>query len=171
MTMNDLVKAVRATGPIGIVGVFVSHGPDEMAQQGRIGTAHGSPNAKIAQSLTSLLPDVAAGALMKKVGIDRLSALYQGIETVRRGGTLSVSGVYGGTADALPMLQMFDKGIQLRMGQAHVKRWIDDLLPLSPATPIPSASRIWRPTGCPWRRRRTVMRSSRRRRTARSKSC
>jgi threonine dehydrogenase-like Zn-dependent dehydrogenase len=92
--------------------------------------AHGSPSAKIAQSLTSLLPDAAAGALMKKVGIDRLAALYQSIETVRRGGTLSISGVYGGTADPLPMLQMFDKGIQLRMGQAHVKRWIDELMPL-----------------------------------------
>jgi threonine dehydrogenase-like Zn-dependent dehydrogenase len=92
--------------------------------------AHGSPNAKIAQSLTSLLPDAAAGALMKKVGVDRLAALYQGIETVRRGGTLSISGVYGGAADPLPMLQMFDKGITLRMGQTHVKRWIDDLMPL-----------------------------------------
>jgi threonine dehydrogenase-like Zn-dependent dehydrogenase len=92
--------------------------------------AHGSPNAKLAQSLTGLLPDAAAGALMKKAGVDRLAALYQGIETVRRGGTLSLSGVYGGTADPLPMLQMFDKGIQVRMGQAHVKRWIDDLMPL-----------------------------------------
>ncbi|GAA4511877.1 zinc-dependent alcohol dehydrogenase [Actinoallomurus oryzae] len=92
--------------------------------------AHGSPGAKIAQSLTGLLPDAAAGALMKKAGVDRLAALYEAIETVRRGGTLSISGVYGGMADPLPMLQMFDKGIQLRMGQAHVKRWIDDLLPL-----------------------------------------
>jgi threonine dehydrogenase-like Zn-dependent dehydrogenase len=92
--------------------------------------AHGSPNAKIAQSLTSMLPDAAAGLLMKKVGIDRLAALYQAIQTVRRGGTLSISGVYGGTADPLPLLQMFDKGIQVRMGQAHVKRWIEDLMPL-----------------------------------------
>ncbi|MFB9831073.1 zinc-dependent alcohol dehydrogenase [Actinoallomurus acaciae] len=92
--------------------------------------AHGSPGAQIAQGLTSLLPDAAAGALMKKVGVDRLAALYQAIETVRRGGTLSISGVYGGVADPLPMLQMFDKGVQLRMGQAHVKRWIDDLMPL-----------------------------------------
>jgi threonine dehydrogenase-like Zn-dependent dehydrogenase len=92
--------------------------------------AHGSPGAKIAQSLTGLLPDAAAGALMKKAGVDRLAALYQAIETVRRGGTLSISGVYGGMADPLPMLQMFDKGIQVRMGQANVKRWIDDLLPL-----------------------------------------
>ncbi|MDN3353601.1 zinc-dependent alcohol dehydrogenase [Actinomadura sp. DC4] len=92
--------------------------------------AHGSPNAKVAQSLTSLLPDAAAGALMKKAGIDRLAALHQAIEIVRRGGTLSISGVYGGAADPMPMLRMFDKGIQIRMGQAHVKRWIGDLLPL-----------------------------------------
>jgi threonine dehydrogenase-like Zn-dependent dehydrogenase len=92
--------------------------------------AHGSTPAKIAQTLTGLLPDAAAAALMKKAGIDRLTVLNQAIETVRRGGTLSISGVYGGMADPLPMLQMFDKGIQIRMGQAHVKRWIDDLMPL-----------------------------------------
>ena len=118
---DDVPEAVRElTGGRGTDAVIDAVGME----------AHGSPNAKLAQSLTTLLPDAAAGALMKKVGIDRLAALYQGIETVRRGGTLSVSGVYGGTADPLPMLQMFDKGIQLRMGQAHVKRWIDDLLPL-----------------------------------------
>jgi hypothetical protein len=92
--------------------------------------AHGSPVAKVAQTLTGLLPDAAAGAMMKTMGVDRLTVLHQAIETVRRGGTLSISGVYGGVADPLPMLQMFDKGIQLRMGQAHVKRWIDDLMPL-----------------------------------------
>jgi hypothetical protein len=92
--------------------------------------AHGSPIAKVAQTLTGLLPDAAAGAMMKTMGVDRLAVFYQAIETVCRGGTLSISGVYGGVADPLPMLQMFDKGIQLRMGQAHVKRWIDDLMPL-----------------------------------------
>jgi threonine dehydrogenase-like Zn-dependent dehydrogenase len=30
----------------------------------------------------------------------------------------------------MPMMEMFDRGIQLRMGQAHVKRWIDDLMPM-----------------------------------------
>ena len=49
---------------------------------------------------------------------------------MRRGGTLSIVGVYGGQADPLPMMDLFDKGIQIRMGQAHVKRWIPDLLPL-----------------------------------------
>lgn len=30
----------------------------------------------------------------------------------------------------MPLMEMFDRGIQLRMGQAHVKRWIDDLMPM-----------------------------------------
>jgi threonine dehydrogenase-like Zn-dependent dehydrogenase len=92
--------------------------------------AHGSSGAKTAQAMTALLPDKAAEKLMERSGVDRLAALQMAIEVVRRGGTISLSGVYGGMTDPLPMLQMFDKGIQLRMGQAHVKRWIDDLLPL-----------------------------------------
>jgi threonine dehydrogenase-like Zn-dependent dehydrogenase len=92
--------------------------------------AHGSPVAKIAQTATGLLPDRAAATLMSHVGVDRLTALQQAIEAVRRGGTISIVGVYGGMTDPLPMLQLFDKGITLRMGQAHVKRWIDDLMPL-----------------------------------------
>lgn len=67
---------------------------------------------------------------MEKGGVDRLAALHLAIDIVRRGGTISLSGVYGGMADPLPMLTMFDKQIQLRMGQANVKRWMDDILPL-----------------------------------------
>ena len=92
--------------------------------------AHGSPGAEFAQRLTGLLPDAVAAPLMQKAGVDRLSVIYQCIESVRRGGTMSISGVYGGAADPLPMLQMFDKGIKVTMGQAHVKRWIDDVMPL-----------------------------------------
>ncbi|ACZ88176.1 zinc-dependent alcohol dehydrogenase [Streptosporangium roseum] len=92
--------------------------------------AHGSPFAKLAQSVTVILPDAIAAPLMSTAGVDRLAALNQSIETVRRGGTVSIVGVYGGMADPMPMLKMFDKGITLRMGQAHVKRWIDDLMPL-----------------------------------------
>jgi threonine dehydrogenase-like Zn-dependent dehydrogenase len=43
---------------------------------------------------------------------------------------VSVSGVYGGEVDPTPLMEMFDRGVQLRMGQAHVRRWIDDLLPI-----------------------------------------
>jgi threonine dehydrogenase-like Zn-dependent dehydrogenase len=92
--------------------------------------AHGSPGAKLAQTMTGFIPDRAAAPLMARAGIDRLAALNQAIDTVRRGGTISVIGVYGGMTDPMPMLRMFDKGITMRMGQAHVKRWIDDLMPL-----------------------------------------
>jgi len=68
--------------------------------------------------------------MMNEAGVDRLSAFYAAIRTVRRGGTISLIGVYGGQADPLPMLTLFDKQIQLRMGQANVKRWVDDIMPL-----------------------------------------
>jgi threonine dehydrogenase-like Zn-dependent dehydrogenase len=92
--------------------------------------AHGSPGAKLAQQVTGLLPDAVAEKLMERAGIDRLHAFYLAIDIVRRGGTISLIGVYGGMADPLPMLTIFDKQIQLRMGQANVKRWADDILPL-----------------------------------------
>ena len=92
--------------------------------------AHGSAGAKVAQTMTGLLPNKVAAKLMGHVGVDRLAALQMAIEVVRRGGTISLAGVYGGMSDPLPMLVLFDKQIQLRMGQANVKRWVDDLLPL-----------------------------------------
>lgn len=92
--------------------------------------AHGSPVAKAAHGMVGLLPDAIASKLMQTAGVDRLHALHLAIDLVRRGGTISVSGVYGGAADPLPMLIIFDKQIQLRMGQANVKHWIDDILPL-----------------------------------------
>jgi threonine dehydrogenase-like Zn-dependent dehydrogenase len=92
--------------------------------------AHGSPVAKTAQQLAGLLPDAIAKPMLENVGVDRLDALYSAIDIVRRGGTISLSGVYGGAADPMPMLTMFDKQIQLRMGQANVKRWVDDIMPL-----------------------------------------
>ncbi|MEQ4206947.1 zinc-dependent alcohol dehydrogenase [Actinopolymorpha sp. B9G3] len=92
--------------------------------------AHGTPAAKVAHQLVGLLPDAVAEKVMAKAGVDRLHAFYLAIDIVRRGGTISVSGVYGGMADPLPMLTLFDKQIQLRMGQANVRRWVDDILPL-----------------------------------------
>jgi threonine dehydrogenase-like Zn-dependent dehydrogenase len=92
--------------------------------------AHGNRIAGMAQTLVGLLPDPAARAVIERAGVDRMAALTQSIETVCRGGTISIIGVYGGTADPLNMLRLFDKGVTLAMGQAHVKRWIDDLLPL-----------------------------------------
>ncbi len=76
------------------------------------------------------MPDAVAKKLMTTVGIDRLAALRSAIDAVRRGGTISLSGVYGGMADPMPMMTLFDKQVQLRMGQANVKRWVPDILPL-----------------------------------------
>jgi threonine dehydrogenase-like Zn-dependent dehydrogenase len=92
--------------------------------------AHGAPIGKLAQTLAGYLPDPVAQKLIDKAGIDRLSVLHAAIEIVRRGGTISLSGVYGGAVDPMPMLQLFDKQVTLRMGQANVRRWIDELLPL-----------------------------------------
>src|SRR5690606_35415131 len=65
---------------------------------------------------------------IETAGIDRLAALHTAIDLVRRGGTVSISGVYGGMADPMPMMTLFDKGVQVRMGQCHVRRWTDELL-------------------------------------------
>jgi threonine dehydrogenase-like Zn-dependent dehydrogenase len=92
--------------------------------------AHGAPVAKLAQTLVGLIPDTVARKVMEHAGVDRLGALNLAVEMVRRGGTISLSGVYGGTADPLNMLQMFDKQLTVRMGQANVRRWTDEILPL-----------------------------------------
>lgn len=95
--------------------------------------AHGSVGAtvgKIAQAAAGLLPDALSQPMIEKMGVDRLTALRNAISTVRRGGTVSISGVYGGSADPMPMMELFDKQVQIRMGQCNVRRWIQDLLPL-----------------------------------------
>ena len=55
------------------------------------------------------------------------TSLQSSLRTLR---ALSSGGVYGGAADPLPMLTLFDKQVQLRMGQANVKRWVGDIMPL-----------------------------------------
>ena len=91
---------------------------------------HGSPIPQFLQKVVGRLPEAIGAPLMKVAGVDRLSALYSAFDVVRRNGTVSLSGVYGGTADPIPMLTIFDKGLELRMGQAHVKRWVPEILPL-----------------------------------------
>jgi threonine dehydrogenase-like Zn-dependent dehydrogenase len=119
--VDDVGEAVRElTG---------GRGPDSVIDA--VGMeAHGSPVGKLAHTLAGFLPDVAAAKMMETAGLDRLAALNSAVEIVRRGGTISLSGVYGGTADPLNMLQIFDKQLTLRMGQANVKHWVDDILPL-----------------------------------------
>ena len=115
---NDAIRdATDGRGPDGVV--------DAVGME-----AHGSPLGKAAHQAVGLLPDALSEPLMEKAGVDRLAALYSSLDLVRRGGAVSLSGVYGGEADPMPMLTLFDKQIQLRAGQCNVKAWIDDLLPL-----------------------------------------
>ena len=102
------------------------------------GGAHGNKLISLAQKATGLLPDPIAQKVTDAAAVDRIDALLAALKGVRRGGTVSISGVYGGEVDPLPMMEMFDRGIQVRMGQAHVRRWTDDILPLllDPADPL-----------------------------------
>ena len=119
--VEDVPEAVRAlTGGRGPDAVIDAVGME----------AHGAPGGAIAHTLAGLMPDAIAKKVMENAGVDKLAALNLAVEIVRRGGTVSLSGVYGGTADPLNMLQMFDKQVTLKMGQANVKHWIDDILPL-----------------------------------------
>jgi threonine dehydrogenase-like Zn-dependent dehydrogenase len=118
---DDVVAAVRdATDGRGPDAVIDAVGME----------AHGSPVASLAQKATAIVPDAVMEKVMQVVGVDRLAALNTAIAAVRRGGTISLSGVYGGATDPLPLMRMFDKQIQLRMGQANVWRWVPDILPL-----------------------------------------
>ncbi|MEU6477242.1 zinc-dependent alcohol dehydrogenase [Streptomyces sp. NPDC047017] len=103
-------------------------GPDAVIDA--VGTeAHGSSVARLVQQTASAMPRALSGPLAERFSVDRLAALHTAIDLVRRGGTISLSGVYGGSADPLPLLTMFDKQLQIRMGQANVRRWVDDILP------------------------------------------
>jgi threonine dehydrogenase-like Zn-dependent dehydrogenase len=118
---DDVADAVRS--------LTDGRGPDSVIDA--VGMeAHGAPVGKLAHQMVSLLPDAVAAKMMERAGIDRLSALHLAIDMVRRGGTISIVGVYGGMVDPLPMMTLFDKQIQLRMGQANVRRWTDEILPL-----------------------------------------
>lgn len=72
------------------------------------------------------------GSLLQatKLQLDRATALRECMASVRRGGTLSISGVYTGPIQAFQLGDLFDMQIQVRMGQANVRRWVDDIMPL-----------------------------------------
>ena len=116
-TADEILDATEGRGPGALV--------DAVGME-----AHGSPVGKFAHDVTGLLPDAIAEPLMQNEGTDRLAALPSSIDLVRRGGTISLSGVHGSTASPMPLLTMFQKQIQLRMGQYNVRSWAGDLLPL-----------------------------------------
>ncbi|MHA3703450.1 zinc-dependent alcohol dehydrogenase [Jatrophihabitans sp. YIM 134969] len=120
-TVDDVAEAlIELTG---------GRGPDAVVEA--VGMeAHGQTAVKLAQTATGLLPKPLAQKLTDTMALDRLSALHAALKGVRRGGTVSISGVYGGEVDPMPMMEMFDRGIQIRMGQCHVRRWSDDILPV-----------------------------------------
>jgi threonine dehydrogenase-like Zn-dependent dehydrogenase len=62
--------------------------------------------------------------------LDRATALRECMSSIRRGGTLSISGVYAGPIQAFPLGDLFDMQVQVRMGQANVRHWVDDIMPL-----------------------------------------
>ncbi|MGI8880593.1 MAG: zinc-dependent alcohol dehydrogenase [Jatrophihabitans sp.] len=112
-----LIDAVDGRGPDAVI--------DAVGME-----AHGNKAVALAQKMTGLLPDAVAQKVTDRFAVDRLDALHAALKGVRRGGTVSISGVYGGEVDPMPMMEMFDRGVQIRMGQAHVRRWIADILPL-----------------------------------------
>lgn len=121
---DDAVESIReATEGRGVDAVVDAVGME----------AHGGAQgvmAKFAQLSAQYAPEKLGQSMMENAGMDRLAALYSSIELVRRGGTVSLSGVYGGQASPLPLLTLFDKQITVRQGQANVKRWVDQILPL-----------------------------------------
>ncbi|KOV92587.1 molecular chaperone GroES [Streptomyces sp. NRRL B-1140] len=117
---KELVEAIRDRTD--------GRGPDAVIDT--VGTeAHGSAAARMVQNAAALLPRKLGGPIAERFSVDRLAALHTAIELVRRGGTISLSGVYGGMADPIPLLTLFDKQIQMRMGQANVRRWTDEIIP------------------------------------------
>jgi len=63
-----------------------------------------------------------------RVQFDRAHVLRQVIHCCRKGGAVSLPGVYGGFIDKVPFGAAFGKGLQLRMGQTHVQKYAPKLL-------------------------------------------
>jgi threonine dehydrogenase-like Zn-dependent dehydrogenase len=122
-TASTLIEMAGGRGPDAVIDAvgMEAHGHDK---------PKASKLTEAAQKAAGLLPDKVAAKVTDKAAVDRLDALHAAIKGVRRGGTVSVSGVYGGEADPMPMMEIFDRGVQLRMGQAHVRRWTGDLMPI-----------------------------------------
>lgn len=74
------------------------------------------------------IADTLANVVRAQVGV--IDVVKSALSAVRRGGTVSIVGVYGTTYDNFPLGQAFDKGVRLAMGQATVHKYIDDLIRL-----------------------------------------
>jgi threonine dehydrogenase-like Zn-dependent dehydrogenase len=112
-----------------LLEVTGGRGPDSVLEA--VGMeAHGDSPAELAQQAVGLLPDALARPFIDAAAVDRMAALNTAFKACRRGGTVSISGVYGGEKSPTPWMEIFDRGLQLRMGQAHVHRWVDETVPV-----------------------------------------
>ena len=76
-------------------------------------------------SLDAIYDRIAVATYM---ATDRAHVLRQAINCCRKGGTVSLAGVYGGLLDKVPMGAAFGKGLTMRMGQTHVHNWLPELM-------------------------------------------
>jgi threonine dehydrogenase-like Zn-dependent dehydrogenase len=130
--MSARIALQRGAGKV--IGVDLVPERLEMAREHGVEVINRSQVDKVAEAIKEKTDGRGADSLAKpmieRAGVDRLSALYDCFSSVRRGGTVSLSGVYGGAQDPINLMQLFDKQLQLRMGQANVRAWIDDIMPL-----------------------------------------
>ena len=94
------------------------HGPDKCIDAVGL-EAHGP---------SGILDMIDRVQLAMKLETERPVALREAIMACKACGTVSVPGVYGGLANMIPLGAMMNKGLTIRTGQTHVKRWTDDLL-------------------------------------------
>lgn len=91
--------------------------------------AHGNHIAAGVQRAVGLLPDAVGQKVFETAGVDRTSALNSALDLAARGGTVSLSGIYGGMATPVPMLTIFDKQLTITAGQCNVRHWSEELIP------------------------------------------
>ena len=110
--------AVWGCGPVGQFAMTQGRGPDRCIDA--VGTeAHGTGSI-------DAVVDRAKQAV--RLGTDRPHVLREAIMNCRKGGTVSIPGVYIGFLDKIPMGAAMNKGLTLRMGQTHVPRYHKKLL-------------------------------------------
>jgi threonine dehydrogenase-like Zn-dependent dehydrogenase len=77
------------------------------------------------ETLDAMFDNVAQAVMMES---DRPHVLRQAIQACRKGGTVSIPGVYGGIVDKIPMGAAFNKGLTFKMGQTHMHSYMEPLL-------------------------------------------
>jgi threonine dehydrogenase-like Zn-dependent dehydrogenase len=76
-------------------------------------------------SVDALVDRVKAATML---ATDRPHVLREAIQACRKGGVVSIPGVYGGLLDKVPFGAAFNKGLTFKMGQTHMHRYMGKLL-------------------------------------------